>query len=180
MKTEVYPHRFADVILNSDYAIRKEIDEVIRSITLPEAKRRFEADNAAKVAANKKPAKGLQSTINILFRERFAQLKDWDVEKNVFGDPENDLAIDFWKRDIGVDVAFVHRSFLGGDLLRLQAAAEVKNIVKVGVYVCPTKEFARSISPDGRSMVSYERALWYLTSFYSVLTVPILVIGITS
>jgi hypothetical protein len=73
-------------------------------------------------------------------------LRGWQVEKNVFNDPDNDLTIDFWKRNVGVDIAFNHRSFLGGDLLRLQAAAEVKNVNNVGVYVCPTKGFARVVS----------------------------------
>jgi hypothetical protein len=112
-----------------------------------------------------------------MFREEFER-RGWEREKYLFADSDNDLAIDFWKRSIGVDVAFVHRSFLGGDLLRLQAAAEVKNIVKVGVYISPTKAFARLVSAtDGNSLVSFERAQWYLKNFYSVLTVPILLIG---
>jgi hypothetical protein len=75
-----------------------------------------------------------------LFRREFSA-KGWETEKNVFDDPENDLAMDFWKRGVGIDIAFNHRSFIGGDLLRLQAAAEVKTVIKVGVYICPTKKF---------------------------------------
>jgi hypothetical protein len=65
--------------------------------------------------------------------------------------------------------------------LRLQAAAEVKNVINVGVYVCPTKEFfAKVVSPkDGTSMVVFERAKWYLENFYAVLTAPLLLIGLT-
>ena len=100
--------------------------------------------------------------------------------KERVGDPENDLVIDFWKRNVGVDVAFNHRSFIGGDLLRLQAAAEVKNVINVGVYICPTKDFARLVSPnDCASMVVFERAKWYLENFYAVLTAPVLLIGLT-
>ena len=102
------------------------------------------------------------------------------MRKNVFNDPINDLSIDFWKRKIGVDVAFNHRSFIGGDLLRIQAAAEVKNIINVGVYICPVKNFARIVSPsDASSMVSYERANWYLSNFFPILTAPILLVGLT-
>jgi hypothetical protein len=51
--------------------------------------------------------------------------------------------------------------------------------LKVGVYICPTKAFAKEVSPkDGSSMVNYERAQWYLKNFYPVLTVPILLIGL--
>lgn len=82
-----------------------------------------------------------------------------EVEKNVFNDPENDVAIDFRKRGIGVDVAFNHRSYVGGDLLRLQAAGEVQNVIKVGAYICPTRALARQVSPtDASAMVNFERA----------------------
>ncbi len=179
MRHQTYSHRFADVILNSDYDLKKEIEDVISSITWPEVLARFDDLNAERAEQGKKQAKGKQSTINLMFRESF-QAKGWEAEKNVFNDPGNDLAIDFWKRGIGVDVAFNHRSFTGGDLLRLQAAAEVKNIMKIGVYICATDSFVREVSPkDGGSMVIFERTKWYLENFYQVLTVPILLMGLT-
>jgi hypothetical protein len=141
---------------------------------------RFLKENEACANKSAKPAMGKQSTINIMFKEGFVK-RGWEFGKNVFNDPGNDLAIDSWKRSVGVDVAFNHRSFIGGDLLRLQAGAEVKNMIKMGVYVCPTKEFAKMVSPkDGSSMVSFERAKWYLDNLYSVLTVPILLLGLSN
>jgi len=179
MKYEIYAHRFADIILNSDYALKQEIEEVIKGISFDTILAEFEKENQRRVGAGKRPPQGKQSTINALFRKEFS-VRGWQVEKNVFNDPENDLAIDFWKRNVGVDIAFNHRSFIGGDLLRLQAAAEVKNVINVGVYVCPTKEFAKVVSPkDGTSMVVFERAKWYLENFYAVLTAPLLLIGLT-
>jgi len=179
MKYEPYAHRFADIILNSDYALRLEIDDVIRSISFDVVLQEFEKENQLRTGAGKRPPQGKQSTINAIFRKEFSA-RGWQTEKNVFDDPENDLTIDFWKRNVGIDVAFNHRSFIGGDLLRLQAAAEVKNIINVGVYICPTKEFAKTVSPkDGTSMVVFERAKWYLENFYAVLTAPVLLIGLT-
>lgn len=179
MRYETYAHRFADIILNSDYALKQEIEEVIQGISFDTVLAEFEQENQRRTAAGKRPAQGKQSTINALLKVEFSK-RDWETEKNVFNDPGNDLAIDFWKRNVGVDVAFNHRSFVGGDLLRLQAAAEVKNVINAGVYISPTKEFARIVSPkDGNSMVSYERTQWYLENFYPVLTAPILLIGLT-
>src|ERR1051325_3277837 len=178
MLAEHYSHRYADILLNADYELKQEIDNVVRSIDFYEVERRYTEHNAELVQRGKKPAKGRQATINLMFREQFRKY-EWEIEKNVFDDPENDLKMDFWKRRIGVDVAFNHRSFIGGDLLRLQAAAEVKNVIKVGIYICPTKAFAKVVSPkDSSSMVSFERSIWYLESFYTVLTVPIFVIGL--
>lgn len=179
MYSQNYAHRYADIILNSDYALKKELDEVIESIKADDIEKKYQESNAEKLTSGKKASKGKQAAINHLFRVEFGKRGDWETEKSVFADPENDLKMDFWKRDVGVDVAFNHRSFIGGDLLRLQAAAEVKNVIKVGVYICPTKAFAREVSPkDGNSMVSFERAQWYLKNFYPVLTVPILLIGL--
>lgn len=179
MTFEWYAHRFADIILNSDYSLKQEIEDVIHSISFYDVITEFNLENQRRTDTGKKPPQGKQSTINSFFRKEFGK-RGWEIEKNVFNDPGNDLAIDFWKRNIGVDIAFNHRSFIGGDLLRLQAAAEVKNVIKVGVYVCPVKEFAKAVSPkDGTSMVVYERTRWYLDNFYQVLTAPILLIGLT-
>lgn len=179
MKYHAHAHRFADIILNSDYALKQEIEEVIGSISFEEVLLEFKKENKFRGDSGKRPAQGKQSTINALFRKEFGT-RGWESEKNVFNDPGNDLTIDFWKRKIGIDVAFNHRSFIGGDLLRLQAAAEVKNIINVGVYICPTKEFAKLVSPkDGNSMVVFERTKWYLDNFYPVLTAPILLVGLT-
>lgn len=179
MNCESQAHRFADIILNSDHSLKQEIYDVIREITFDNAVTAFETASRVRENDGRRPPQGKQSTINAMFRDEFKK-RAWECEKNVFNDSVNDLAIDFWKRDIGVDVAFNHRSFIGGDLLRLQAAAEVKNVIKVGVYICPTKEFAKIVSPkDGASMVSFERAKWYCDNFYPVLTAPILLIGLT-
>lgn len=175
---ESYAHRFADIILNSDYSLKREIEQIIQSIDFNDVQKRFDKENQQRKSTGKKPAKGKQSTINLIFREAFIN-KGWENEKNVFDDPKNDLAIDFWKRNVGVDIAFSHRSFIGGDLLRFQAAAEVKNVINVGVYICATKSFAKLVSPsDASSMVSYERTKWYLETLYPVLTVPILLVGL--
>ncbi len=182
MQYQVYAHRYADIILNSDYELKKEIEDVTRTISFSDVQKEYDLQNTERKIAGKKEHQGRQAIINTHFRKHFVD-RGWLSEKYVFGDStttDQDLKLDFYKRKVGVDVAFNHRSFIGGDLLRLQAAAEVSNIISVGVYICPTKSFARIISPkDGNSMVSFERADWYLKNFYPVLTVPILLIGLS-
>ena len=177
MKFDTFSHRFADIILNSDIEIKDDISKAIRELDYEEIIERFERENVERTKGNKKVSKGKQSTINSMFREKLMGL-GWEIEKPVFKDVENELIMDFWKRQIGVDVAFNHRSFIGGDLLRFQAAAEVKNLIKVGIYICPTKEFARLVSHDGPSMVNFERTRWYLQTLFQVITVPIWLIGL--
>ena len=179
MNYQTHSHRFADIILNSDYGLKQEIEEVIHSITIETINEEYEEWNKLLMGSGKKPSSGKQSTINRLFRDGLSS-RGWEVEKNVFNSSENDLVMDFWKRKVGIDVAFNHRSSIGGDLLRLQAAAEVKDVINVGVYICPTREFARVVSPkDGNSMVVFERVQWYLENFKPVLTAPILLMGLS-
>ncbi|RHJ95421.1 restriction endonuclease [Bacteroides sp. AM07-16] len=176
MKYKKYAHRYADIILNSEYTIKNEVDDILDRLTFENIELRFNEINQEKVNIGKKVQKGKQSAINYLLKEFFIE-KGWEAEKKVFNDSDNDLVIDFWKNKIGIDVAFNHRSFIGGDLLRLQAGAEIKNMINFGIYVCGTKNFLRNVSNDHSSMVCFERVKWYLENFYSVLTVPILLVG---
>lgn len=181
MNYQIYSHRYADIILNSDYDLKKEIEEIIKNVSYSDVLKSYEAENNSRKSGGKKEIQGKQTIINSVFREQFKK-KNWELEKYVFAgveDNEHELKIDFWKREIGVEIAFNHRSFIGGDLLRLQAGAEVTNIIKAGVYICAKKEFIKKISKDANSLVTFERTEWYLKNFYPVLTVPILLIGLT-
>lgn len=175
-----YSHRSAEIIINSDYDIRLEIENIIRSITIDEIMDKYNDVNRALLKKRKQKRVGLQSAINIIFKEKFS-LFNWEREKILFKRNEEDnLKIDFWKRQVGVDVAFVNREYIGGDLLRLQAAGEVAKIIKLGVYICPTNEFRKKIynNPTYSSMVSFEKTQWYLKKLSPVLTVPIWLIGL--
>lgn len=176
MKYKKYAHRYADIILNSEYTIKNEIDEILDKLTFEKIEAKYQEINLDNIQSGKQVRKGKQHAINSLLKASF-QEKGWEVEKKVFNDADNDLLIDFWKNKIGIDVAFNHRSFIGGDLLRLQAGAEIKNMINFGIYICGTKDFLKSITNDHRSLVHFEKVKWYLENFYSVLTVPVMLIG---
>ncbi|MFI1770321.1 BglII/BstYI family type II restriction endonuclease [Thalassobellus citreus] len=178
MNYKIYVHRYADIILNSDYELRQELEQILNSISYKNVSEIFDQRNIERKEEGKKLMKGKQPILNERFKAEFSK-RGWEEEKSVFGAGEdNDLRIDFWKRKVGVDVAFNHRSFIGGDLLRFQAAAEVVNEMKIGIYICATKNLLNEISPFPSSLVNFERTQWYLEKFYPVLTVPIYLIGI--
>lgn len=178
MNYKKYVHRYADIILNSDYELRQELEQILNSISYENISKIFDQRNLERKSEGKKLMRGMQPILNERFKTEFAE-RGWEEEKSVFGSEEdNDLRIDFWKRKVGVDVAFNHRSFIGGDLLRFQAAAEVVNEMKMGIYICATKSLLNEISPFPSSLVNFERTQWYLEKFYPVLTVPIYLIGI--
>jgi len=80
MKYEIYAHRFADIILNSDYALKQEIEEVIKGISFYNVLDEFEKENQRCVEKGKRPPQGKQSTINALFRKEFL-VRGWQAEK---------------------------------------------------------------------------------------------------
>ena len=165
MNHKKYIHRYADIILNSDYELREELEQILDSISYERVSEIFNERNKEREEAGKKMMKGKQLILNERFKEEFIR-RYWEEEKSVFGfDEDNDLRIDFCKRKVGVDIAFNHRSFIGGDLLRFQAAAEVVNEMKLGVYFCATKGFLNEISPFPSSLVNFERTQWYLEKF---------------
>ncbi len=178
MLYQQYAHRFADAILAADDALAREVDGALRGLDGAAIGGEFEAENARRAREGRAPARGRQAAIARLLRFELCK-RGWDPDRNVFDDPEGDLKLAFWKCGVGVEVAFGHRAFMPGHLLGLQAAAEARKIVNVGVYICPTRAFAEAVSAqDARSMATFERALWLLGSFCPVLTLPILVIGL--
>src|ERR1041385_7005192 len=119
MNFEIYSHRYADIILNSDYEIKKEVEDIIKKVNYKDVVKEYESQNLQRGSSGKKEIQGKQKVLNSSFRTEF-ESKKWETEKYVFEGEEQDLKIDFWKRNIGVDIAFNHRSFIGGDLLRFQ------------------------------------------------------------
>jgi hypothetical protein len=81
--------QISDIILNSDYRLKKEIEGVVAAIDLSEVNKRCDATTRSKLAAGKKGPQGKQSTINAMFRAEFDD-RGWESEKKVFGDPGND------------------------------------------------------------------------------------------
>ena len=62
MNYETNEHRYADIILNSDYELKKEIFDVIQSIDTTEVERRFNTENSLRK----------QSTINFNMYRAYA------------------------------------------------------------------------------------------------------------
>jgi hypothetical protein len=66
MRYNSFPHRFADIILNSDYALKQEIEQVIQSVSFEDVLDRFAQENEHRKASGRKEAQGKQSTINAI------------------------------------------------------------------------------------------------------------------
>jgi hypothetical protein len=80
MNYQVYSHRYADIILNSDYEIKKEIEEIIKKISYKDIVSEFGIQNSERGTVGKKEIQGKQTIINFLFKKEF-DAKSWESEK---------------------------------------------------------------------------------------------------
>ena len=157
MKFTTWSYRFAEEILNGKLAVKREIEDIIRSVNISK-------DHLTRPALNE------------AFRKEF-EAKGWETEVRLFNEPEEPLAkIDYLKERVGVEVSFAHSSFIGIDLLKLQTLS-YSNLDKidVGVYVVATGNFLRNL-PSGS--ISFEKVCRYLPHFRSAVQVPIWVVGL--
>ena len=121
LRLQTFSYRFAEQVLNSNLAIRREIEEIL-------------LDPAIDVTTLSRPI------FNSVLRDRFVA-KGWEHQPAVFDEPGDPSAkMDFLKSRVGIEVGFGHRSFIGIDLLKFQVASySALNKIDIGVYVVTTK-----------------------------------------
>lgn len=164
IRLQTFSYRFAEQVLNSRLALKREIESVL-----------------------------LDSTLDVqeLSRPRFNQQLDlrfrrlgWEGQPQVFeasADPS--AKMDFLKERIGIEVEFGHSSFLGIDVLKFQVASySALNRIDLGVYVVTTNSFQKVMLNEYQQKwngsLSYEKVCRYLPHFKSAIQVPIFVIGL--
>lgn len=163
MKYKTYSYRFAEQVLNSNFNIKKEVEDLI---------------------TNFKPTKEqlTRPALNELFKKKFME-KGWSEEPMIFEDPKDPGAkLDFLKSRIGVEVQLGHASFLGIDLLKFQTLS-YSNLdrIDLGVYIVTTKDFQKKREEEGliwEGSLRFEKVVKYLPHFKSAIQVPIFVIGL--
>lgn len=142
IRLQTFSYRFADQVLNSNLAVKHEVESILQSPRdLSELSRpRF----------------------NEVLQEAFV-LHGWQSQPPVFDEPKDPSAkMDFLKSRIGVEVEFGHSSFIGIDLLKFQVASYSGiDKIDVGVYVVTTRSFqhlftsSASTSSDARWTLSF-------------------------
>src|SRR5262245_26182107 len=104
LRLQRYSYRFAEQVLNSNLAIKQEIESIL--LNSP-----FDLTSLSR------------PRFNALLKESFVA-KGWQDQPYVFGDPGDPGAkMDFLKSRVGIEVGFGHASFLGIDLLKFQVSS---------------------------------------------------------
>lgn len=160
-----FSYRFAEQVLNSKLALKKECEEILTdpSLSLSELSR---------------------PSFNAELVKRFVSA-GWESQPAVFSDPDQPMArMDFLKDRVGVEVEFGHSSFIGIDVLKFQIGSYSElDKIDVGIYVVSTNNFQKRMTSEfgqnwkGGSL-SFEKVCRYLPYFKSAIQVPIYVIGL--
>jgi len=179
MKFVKESHRLADSIFAQEAFVAQyhEIDQVISGISDEDIKR----VHLAKYAKQK----SLSKAINELLCERF-EAKGWLAEAAIFkgqGYAEDKTwRLDFAKGDVSIEVGFNHGEAIAWNLIKPVLASEVNNVekaikTKIGVMICATGELKEAGGFDS-AVGTFEKICGYLIPLNSMLTVPVLIVGL--
>ena len=137
----------------------------------------------------------ISKTLNLLIKERMEDLA-WDSESPIFSSPELNFSLDkrgykrksgvwrldFAKESISVEVSFNHGEAIAWNLVKPVIACEVNHVekaieTKIGVIICATQDMKSSCGFDG-AVGQYEKILQYMLPLRSMLTIPIVIVGL--
>jgi hypothetical protein len=166
MQYQAWSYRFAEQVLNSRLALRKEIEDIIRDVELP-------------------PDEYKREELNDRFLGEF-EAHGWKKQPRVFAREDVDdeaevplTKIDFLKERTGVEVQFGHSSFIGIDLLKFQTLSYANlDKIDVGVYIVVTNALHKATGKAFNGSLMFEKVVRYLPHFRSAIQVPIWVIGL--
>lgn len=186
MEFETTSHRHAKAVLKSqtDYAkLWTEIKQALSGISDEDIIRLHEEKYSNQ--------KSISTALNTLIKERLEDL-NWKAESPIFSSDELNFnetgrksgvwRLDFAKESVSVEVSFNHGEAIAWNLIKPVLASEVNNVkkainTKVGIIICATKEMKQNGGFDG-AVGEYEKVLQYMTPLRSMLSVPIVIIGL--
>src|SRR6266705_2909677 len=127
LRLERFSYRFAEQVLNSKLAIKKEVEDILTNTTID-------------VGTLSRPV------LNKILRDAFVA-KGWRDQPNVFSEESDPAAkMDFLKERVGSEVGFGHASFMGIDLLKFQVSSySALDQIDVGIYIVTTKPFQKHV-----------------------------------
>lgn len=173
-----HSYRHAEAILREPQflPIYEEVQAAIAAVT--------EEDLQARHTGYGGKQMSISRAINDLLKERFIA-SGWREESPIFQDTEYQgerWRLDFAKNPISVEVAFNHGEAIAWNLLKPVLASELNHVQKaiqteVGIVITATEALKKAGAFDS-AVGEYEKFQRYLTPLSSVLTVPILLIGL--
>jgi len=177
-----HQHRFGKDLLETRYPKAwEDIRDVISSISDEDVISLHESEYFKH--------KSISTALNTLIKERF-QSKRWRTESYIFADDSyrrsGTWRLDFANPDgsVSVEVSYNHGEALAWNLLKPVLASELNHVEKAiqtefGVIILATQDMKKAGGFDG-AVGTFEKAVQYLNPLMSQLTVPMVLIGLTS
>lgn len=135
-------------------------------------------------------AKSISEAINHLIDKRLSAI-NWNRQSYIFTDSayrnnrtNSNWRLDFAKDDISIEVAFNHGEAVAWNLIKPTLAGELNHVEKAiqtraGIIICATDEM-KSAGGFDNAIGSYEKFLQYLPPLNNLLTIPMVIIGLTA
>lgn len=184
MNYRTHSFRHAEVILRepefaSQYRDLLQVLDNISEQDIIDKHRSYGIENIQKTP------KSISKAINDLLKERFTD-SDWKSESGIFQDTQyrgDTWRLDFAKDDISIEVAFNHSTVIAWNLIKPVLASELNHVkkaiqTKIGVIITATNAMKKAGGFDG-AIGTYEKFLDYLPPLQNMLSVPLLIIGLT-
>lgn len=184
MKFVTKSYKHADIVLADPRhkGLYDEVIAVISSLTDEELK----AKHLSRMRGGIKSS--LASSINALLKEKLIK-KEWKPESSIFQGEEYGgeraervWKLDFAKGSISIEVAFNHGEAIAWNLLKPVLASSVNNVEKaieteVGILITATRNLKIAGAFDN-AVGEYEKVLRYLVPLSTLMSVPLLIIGL--
>lgn len=181
MEFITHSHRHAYEIFTVDDNINQLWNEIISSLN-----EISDDDIINEFNSERREAKSISEAINRLIAKKLSS-KGWNEQSQIFADSDysdgkGTWRLDFAKKDIAVEVAFNHGGNVSWNLIKPVLSSELNHVekaiqTKVGVVITATDDMKRAGGFDG-AVGSYEKYVEYLKPLNSLLTTPIMIVGL--
>ncbi|MHC5055456.1 MAG: BglII/BstYI family type II restriction endonuclease [Planctomycetota bacterium] len=168
---ETYSYRHAEAILDSEYAReKKEILACLRAAKWVRTKPRERTRNGRVVARLSINQAATNKALEAVFSKR-----GWDIHPRIISNAASQLAADFKKGKIQVEVQFGNMARWYTDVFKFLLSYSADDI-EVGVLAIPMHRTAAIIDEN---VVNYERVVRELPHAKMGITIPIWVLGLS-
>ena len=136
--------------------------------------------------SERRKAKSISEAINKLIAKGLRE-KGWSEQSRIFADPEysdnkGTWRLDFAKNNIAIEVAFNHGGNVSWNLIKPVLSSELNHVKKAiqtqaGVVITATDAMKKAGGFDN-AIGTYEKYVEYLKPLNSLLTTPMMIIGL--
>lgn len=181
MEYKKFSFRHAEEIFSVDDDFKylwKEVTEVLDNISDNDLIEEFNSET--------RKAKSISEAINKLIAKGLSE-RGWQEQSYIFADPEysdnkGTWRLDFAKDNIAIEVAFNHGGNVSWNLIKPVLSSELNHVQKAiqtqaGIVIAATDEMKKAGGFDN-AVGSYEKYVEYLKPLNSLLTTPMMIIGL--